>query len=546
MPHTFDYLIIGSGIAGLSYATKLAKHYDEAKQPVRIGVITKVQADETNTKYAQGGIAGVWAESDSFEKHIEDTLVAGDFLSDPAVVEIVVREAPARIQELIDYGTRFDKEADGDYDLAKEGGHSDYRILHFKDITGAEIERALLDRVAQYPSIEIFTHFYAVELITRHHLGETVHRYDNNNRCFGAYVLNSQTGKVERFLARTTMLASGGIGQVYQSTTNPIIATGDGIAMAYRAKAVCKDMEFIQFHPTALYEPGKKPNFLISEAVRGFGGILRNVNGDTFMEHYDARLSLAPRDIVARAIDSEMKKNGTPHVYLDVTQCDYDKFVEHFPNITAYCKDNLGLDLRKDFIPVVPAQHYLCGGIRVNEFGQTNIQHLYAAGECAATGLHGANRLASNSLLEAIVFGHRAYLRSVEEASDSADMSALIPAWDDKGTHHPEELVLVTEMKRELESIMSNYVGIVRSNRRLKRAMDRLELIYLEHEELYRQSTVSVPICELRNLIEVAYLIIKMAMARRDNRGLHFNLDNVKGTHNQPTGARVLVEGVAA
>ncbi|GAB3765927.1 L-aspartate oxidase [Spirosoma pomorum] len=528
MPHQFDFLVIGSGIAGLSYATKLATHFEALNQAVRIGVITKVQADETNTKYAQGGIAAVWAEDDSFEKHIEDTMIAGDFLSDRHVVEIVVNEGPERIRELIDYGTRFDKEHSGtDYDLAKEGGHSDFRILHFKDITGAEIERALLEKVQSQPSIEIFTHFYAVELITRHHLGETVHRYDTDNKCFGAYVLNTQTGEVEQFLARTTLLATGGIGNIYQNTTNPSIATGDGIAMAYRAKGIAKDMEFIQFHPTALYEPGKKPNFLISEAVRGFGGILRTKKGETFMENYDSRLSLAPRDIVARAIDSEMKKSGDSHVYLDVTHCDYERFVEHFPTITAYCRDHLGLDLRKDYIPVVPAQHYLCGGVRVNEWGQTNIQFLYAVGECSCTGLHGANRLASNSLLEAVVFGHRAYLKTVELLDQSGSLTP-IPSWNDAGTTHPEELVLVTEMRKELEAIMSNYVGIVRSNRRLKRAMDRLELLYLEHEELYRQSKVSVPICELRNMIEVAYLVIKMAMARRENRGLHYSLDNVK------------------
>ncbi len=529
MPHQYDFLVIGSGIAGLSYATKLAIHYEEANtpnaaRPVRIAVITKVQADETNTKYAQGGIAAVWDEADSFEKHIDDTMIAGDNLSNRHVVEIVVREAPERIQELINYGTRFDKEDDGDYDLAREGGHSDHRILHFKDITGAEIERALLDKAQSMKSIEIFTHYYAVELITRHALGETVHRYDHDNRCFGAYVLNTQTGQVEKFLAKTTLLATGGIGNIYQNTTNPTIATGDGIAMAYRAKAIAKDMEFIQFHPTALYEPGKKPNFLISEAVRGFGGILRNLKGETFMEQYDPRLSLAPRDIVARAIDSEMKKAGAQHMYLDVTHCDYEKFIEHFPNITAYCRDKLGIDIRKDFIPVVPAQHYLCGGVRVDEFGATNIQFLYAVGECSCTGLHGANRLASNSLLEAVVFGHRAYLDTLEKL-DKAVVPDTIPDWNDAGTTHPEELVLVTEMKRELESIMSNYVGIVRSNRRLKRAMDRLELIYLEHEELYRQSKVSVPICELRNMIEVSYLVIKMAMARRENTGLHFNID---------------------
>ena len=537
MPHQFDFLVIGSGIAGLSYATKLAMHFERlsrsnsvdgpATPAVRIGVITKVQADETNTKYAQGGIAAVWSEDDSFAKHIDDTMVAGDFLSDRHIVEIVVNEGPGRIRELIDYGTRFDKEHDGpDYDLAKEGGHSDYRILHFKDITGAEIERALLEKAQSLNSIEIFTHYYAVELITRHQLGETVHRHDTDNKCYGAYVLNTQTGQVERFLAKTTLLATGGIGNIYQNTTNPSIATGDGIAMAYRAKGIGKDMEFIQFHPTALYELGKKPNFLISEAVRGFGGILRTKKGETFMEHYDPRLSLAPRDIVARAIDSEMKKAGDPHVYLDVTHCDYEKFIAHFPNITAYCQDKLGLDIRKDYIPVVPAQHYLCGGVRVNEWGQTNIQFLYAVGECACTGLHGANRLASNSLLEAVVFGHRAYQRTIE-LLDQAVLPDNIPAWNDAGTTHPEELVLVTEMKKELESIMSNYVGIVRSNRRLKRAMDRLELLYIEHEELYRQSKVSVPICELRNMIEVAYLVIRMAMARRENTGLHYNLDNV-------------------
>jgi L-aspartate oxidase len=528
MPHKYDFLVIGSGIAGLSYAVKLARHFDEKKEPVRIAVITKVQADETNTKYAQGGIAAVWSKDDTFQKHIEDTMVAGDSINNKKVVEIVVTEAPERIQELINYGTRFDKEHDGDqYDLAKEGGHSDHRILHFKDITGAEIERALLAEVKSYESIEIFTHFFAIDLITQHHLGETVYRYREDIKCFGAYVLNRQTGEVEKFLAKTTMLATGGIGQIYQSTTNPTVATGDGIAMAYRAKGICDNMEFIQFHPTSLHQPGKKPSFLISEAVRGFGGILKNKDGSTFMENYDERLSLAPRDIVARAIDSEMKRLGVSNVYLDVKHCDYEKFLEHFPNITQYCKDHLGLDIRKDMIPVVPAQHYLCGGVKVNEFGQTNINYLYAAGECSCTGLHGANRLASNSLLEAVVFAHRAFEKTIENI-DGAIIPDNIPDWDDSGTSHPEEQVLVTEMTRELESIMSNYVGIVRTNRRLKRAMGRLELLFAEHEELYKQSKVSVPISELRNMIVVSYLVIKMAMARRENLGLHYNLDNVK------------------
>ncbi|AEI47593.1 L-aspartate oxidase [Runella slithyformis] len=523
----FDFLVIGSGIAGLSYAAKLARHFDALKEKISIAVITKVQADETNTKYAQGGIAAVWAEEDSFEKHIDDTMVAGGGISKRSIVEIVVKEAPERIMELISYGTRFDKEADGEYDLAKEGGHSDHRILHFKDATGAEIERALLDEVKSHSSIQIFTHYFAVDLITQHHLGETVYRHRDDIKCFGAYVLNTKTGKVEKFLAKTTMLATGGIGNIYQNTTNPRIATGDGIAMAYRAKGVCDNMEFIQFHPTALYQPGKKPNFLISEAVRGFGGVLRNKKGETFMEHYDPRLSLAPRDIVARSIDSEMKKYGDEHVYIDVTHCDYEKFIEHFPNITAYCHDHLGIDVRKDYIPVVPAQHYMCGGIKVNEFGQTNIFYLYAAGECACTGLHGANRLASNSLLEAVVFAHRAFLKTIEHLDD-AYVPDNIPEWNDEGTTHPEEAILVTEMAKELESIMSNYVGIVRTNRRLQRAHDRLELIFKEHEDLYRQSKVSVPIMELRNMINVSYLVLKMAMARRENVGLHFNLDHVK------------------
>lgn len=523
----FDFLVIGSGIAGLSYATKLARHFDQKKETVSIAVITKVQAEETNTKYAQGGIAAVWTAEDSFEKHIDDTMVAGGQMSKRNIVEIVVTEAPERIEELISYGTRFDKEADGDYDLAKEGGHSDHRILHFKDATGAEIERALLDEVKRHKSIQVFTHYFAVDLITQHHLGETVYRHRDDIKCFGAYVLDTKTGKVEKFLARTTMLATGGIGNIYQNTTNPRIATGDGIAMAYRAKGVCDNMEFIQFHPTALYQPGKKPNFLISEAVRGFGGILKNKKGDTFMEQYDARLSLAPRDVVARSIDSEMKKHGDEHVYIDVTHCDYEKFIEHFPNITQYCTDNLGIDVRKDYIPVVPAQHYMCGGVKANEYGQTNIAFLYATGECSCTGLHGANRLASNSLLEAVVFAHRAFEKTIEELGQTKIQDG-IPEWNDEGTTHPEEEVLVTEMAKELEGIMSNYVGIVRTNRRLQRAHDRLQLIRKEHEELYRQSKVSVPIMELRNMIYCAYLIIKMAMARRENVGLHFNLDNLK------------------
>lgn len=521
---TYDFIVIGSGIAGLSYTVKVAQHFENLQIPIKIALITKTVAEETNTKYAQGGIAAVWDSDDSFDKHIQDTLVAGDFISDPDVVEMVVREAPERLRELIAYGTDFDRKSDGSFDLVKEGGHSDKRILHYKDSTGNEIERALLAKVKSFKSVDFFTHYFAVDLITQHHLGEKVTKDTPNKQCYGVYVLNKKTKKVETFLGKTTLLATGGIGQVYQSTTNPTIATGDGIAMAYRAKGFVKGMEFIQFHPTALYNPGHKPSFLISEAVRGHGGILKNQDGSTFMERYDGRLSLAPRDVVARAIDSEMKINGTDHVYLDTRHIPKDEILQHFPMIYAHCLDELGIDMATEMIPVVPAQHYLCGGIIVDHYGQTNIENLYAAGECSHTGLHGANRLASNSLLEAIVYAHNAYEKSVSQYGTQI-MPEGIPDWNDEGTRHPEELVLVTEMARELESIMSNYVGIVRTDRRLKRAYDRLELIYLEHEELYKQSRITVPLCELRNMINVAYLIIKHARAQRSNKGLHYNVD---------------------
>ncbi len=521
---TYDFIVVGSGIAGLSYTVKVAQYFQDKQIPIKIALITKTVAEETNTKYAQGGIAAVWDNQDSFEKHMQDTLVAGDFESDHKVVELVVKEAPERLKELISYGTDFDRKSDGSFDLVKEGGHSDKRILHYKDSTGNEIERALLEKVKSFDSVDFFTHYFAVDLITQHHLGEKVTKDTPHKKCFGVYVLNKKTKKVETFIGKTTLLATGGIGQVYQSTTNPTIATGDGIAMAYRAKGFVKGMQFIQFHPTALYQPGKKPNFLISEAVRGHGGILKNLDGSTFMEKYDERLSLAPRDIVARAIDSEMKKNGTDHVYLDTRHIPKEEIIAHFPMIYQYCLDQLGIDMSQEMIPVVPCQHYLCGGIIVNEYSQTNIEHLYAAGECSHTGLHGANRLASNSLLEAIVYAHRAFEKSIGEFGTQT-IPEGIPNWNDEGTRNPEEMVLVTEMMRELESIMSNYVGIVRTDRRLKRAYDRLELIYLEHEELYKQSKITVPLCELRNMINVAYLIIKHARAQRENKGLHYNLD---------------------
>ncbi len=520
----YDFLVVGSGIAGLSYTIKLAEHFQSLNQQVSIGLITKTRPDETNTKYAQGGIAAVWESQDSFEKHIQDTMVAGGQKSEKEIVEIVVKEGPDRLRELIEYGTNFDRKEDGTFDLVKEGGHSDKRILHSKDSTGNEIERTLLKKIKSFSSIQILKHYFALDLITQHHLGEKITKDTAGKKCFGIYVLNIHENKIETILSKITLLATGGIGQVYQSTTNPTIATGDGIAMAYRAKALVKDMEFIQFHPTSLYNPGKKPSFLISEAVRGHGGVLKDLKGNSFMQNYDARQSLAPRDIVARAIDTEMKKQGSDFVYLDITSLPKEEMLQLFPMIYHHCLNHLNIDISKEYIPVVPAQHYLCGGIVVDQWARTNIENLYAVGECACTGLHGANRLASNSLLEAVVFAHRAFEQSKKDY-EIAHFQEGVPDWNDEGTKLPDELILVTEIAHELESIMSNYVGIVRSNRRLKRALNRLELIYLEYEELYKQSKITVPLCELRNMINVAYLIIKQAMAQTENVGLHYNLD---------------------
>ena len=406
-----DFLIIGSGIAGLSYALKVAKEFPD----MMVTVLTKTTSDETNTKYAQGGIAGVIDfAKDSFEKHIEDTLIAGDGLGNRKIVEIVVREGVDRIRELIDMGAMFDKDKKGEYDLGREGGHSEDRILHHKDITGFEMERTLLAAVEQCSNIKLINHCFVVDIITQHHLGFLVTKSTPDIECYGVYVINHQTNKIEKILARQTLLATGGNGQTYRTTTNPAIATGDGVAMVYRAKGRIENMEFIQFHPTALYEPGVSGQaFLITEAVRGEGAILRNKHGEAFMERYDARKDLAPRDIVARAIDNEMKINGTEHVFLDCRHINHEKFLHHFPNIYERCLA-AGIDLFKQLIPVAPAAHYSCGGIKTDEWGKTSIHNLYACGECASTGLHGANRLASNSLLEAMVFAHRCYLDSLQ------------------------------------------------------------------------------------------------------------------------------------
>jgi L-aspartate oxidase len=525
IPNKTDFLVIGSGIAGLSYAYKVATHFEKSGKKVSITLITKASEDESNTKYAQGGIASVTKTSDTFESHIQDTLVAGDGLCDPEIVRMVVESAPERIQELIAWGSRFDKNEQGEYDLAKEGGHSDHRILHHKDATGNEIERALLEKVMHHPLIQVLNHCFAVDLITQHHLGEKINKRTPDKKCFGVYLMDRRTHKIHTLLSKITLLATGGAGQVYASTTNPTIATGDGIAMAYRAKAIVENVEFIQFHPTALFNPDESPAFLISEAVRGAGAILKNHRGEAFMKKYDARLDLAPRDIVARAIDAEMKKRGRAHVFLDTTQIDLTFFKSHFPNIYEKCM-SLGIDPAKDMIPVVPAAHYMCGGIKVDRNGKTSIQRLYASGECSCTGLHGANRLASNSLSEALVFSHNAFLESIKEL-ENIDFKEQIPDWDDEGTQIPNEHILVMQAKKEVQELMSAYVGIVRSDERLNRALSRLKLIHEETEALYEKSKLSVAICQLRNLVNMGYLIISAAQARKENIGLHYNIDHI-------------------
>ncbi len=511
-----DFLVIGSGIAGLSFALKAAAHG-------KVMLVTKSNEDESNTKYAQGGIAAVWQDKDSIEKHIQDTLIAGSHLGNEKIIRLVVTEGTERVKELIELGTNFDKAENGTYDLAKEGGHSEHRILHYKDITGFEIERALLKQVRNNKNISIYDHYYAIDIITQHHLGKMVTSQTPDIKCFGAYVLNTLSNKIDTVLSKITVMATGGAGHVYSTTTNPTIATGDGIAMVYRAKGHVNDMEFVQFHPTSLYNPNEHPSFLITEAMRGFGAELKTQDGKAFMHKYDERGSLAPRDIVARAIDNELKMSGADFVYLDCRHFDRKSFIEHFPNIYNKCM-SLGIDPFAKMIPVVPAQHYLCGGILVNEWAESTIQNLYAIGECACTGLHGANRLASNSLLEAVVFAHRAS-ESATAKLKNVDFEASIPDWDAEGTEHAEEMILITQSLKEVQQIMSNYVGIVRSELRLKRAFDRLEILYKENEALYEKTIITQKLCELRNIICIGYLIIKHAMRRKESIGLHYMVD---------------------
>jgi len=514
-----DFLVIGSGAAGLAFALKAATYG-------HVTIVTKGEMSECNTNYAQGGICSVTYAPDSFEKHIHDTLICGAGKCNPEAVELVVRRAPELIKDLIAWGTQFDKTPDGRFELNREGGHSEHRILHHEDLTGAEIERALIESVRRHPNITVLEHHFAIDLLTQHHLGEFVTRHTRGLACFGAYVLNEKTNEIETMLSKFTIVATGGCGNVYSTTSNPVVATGDGIAMCHRAKATTENMEFIQFHPTTLYNPSEKPNFLITEAMRGFGAILRLQNGEEFMDKYHPMKSLAPRDVVARAIYREMTKRGEEFVYLDVRHKDPDSIRSHFPNIYEKCL-SIGIDITRDLIPVTPAAHYCCGGVKVDLNSHTSIKRLYALGETACTGLHGANRLASNSLIEAVVYADQA-AKHAATLIDKVEIQEGIPDWDFEGTQHTEEMLMIIQSKREMQSIMSNYVGIVRSNLSLHRAMRRLSILYEETEGLYSMTKPNRELCELRNMIAIAYLVIKQGEELKESVGCHYNNDYPK------------------
>lgn len=530
-----DFLIIGSGIAGLSLALKLSEFG-------KVLIITKKQKAESNTNYAQGGIASVLGKDDNFDLHIEDTIDCGAGLCDKDAVEKIVREGPTRINELIEYGVRFSKDKDH-LRLGREGGHSRNRIAHAKDLTGKEIERALLFDISRNKNIKILEYFFAIDLLTESNIRKEIadklpNGKKRSKKCYGIYALDAKKEKIIKIVSQKTILATGGLGQVYLHSTNPAIATGDGFAMAYRAGCELANMEFVQFHPTSLYEKEVEDDtqvFLISEAVRGAGAVLKLKNGKEFMHKYDKRKSLAPRDIVARAIDNELKKSGEQFVYLDLSAIGAKRIKDRFPNIYEQCKKR-GLDITREMIPVVPAAHYACGGVKTDLSGKTNLENLFACGEVTMTGVHGANRLASNSLLEAVVFSDAIYKYMKSNIGDikkyefltRAELKALaenIYEWDDSGTKNTEEWILISHNKKEIKEIMSDYVGIVRNTYRLQRALRRIKMIKKEIKEFYNRTKVSVELLELRNLVQIAHIIIKSALSRRESRGLHYMLD---------------------
>ncbi|MFH0809837.1 MAG: L-aspartate oxidase [Pseudomonadota bacterium] len=515
-----SFLVIGSGIAGLCFALKAA-------QTGPVVLVTKLGIQDTATQLAQGGIASVSGEDDSFDLHIRDTLEAGDGLCHPDVVDLVVRNAPGRIAELVEAGVHFSLKHGqaGDFHLGREGGHSRKRILHAYDFTGREIEDVLAARAREHPNIAILENHICIDLITHFKLlrrGAITTNHEES--CWGAYVLDNATGSVQTIMARATVLATGGAGKVYLYTSNPDVATGDGVAMARRVGARIANMEFVQFHPTCLYHPLAK-NFLISEAVRGEGARLVDRRGRPFMDKYHPLKDLACRDVVARAIDNELKKSGNDSVFLDITHRGREFLEERFPNIFARCL-SFGIDMSKDPIPVVPAAHYLCGGIVTDSWGNTTIKGLYALGEAACTGLHGANRLASNSLLEALVFADRAATAATRELSDDNRPMPSVPSWDPGGATDSDEAVVVTHTWDEIRRFMWNYVGIVRTDKRLSRARARIETIQREIAEYYWNFIITSDLVELRNLATVSELIIECAGRRKESRGLHFNLDH--------------------
>ena len=516
---SYDFIVIGSGVAGLTFALKAAEHG-------RVAIITKRGASDTNTAWAQGGVACVTGTDDSFELHVQDTLEAGAGLCDEEAVRAIVTEGPARIKELLSLGVQFDEKqlTDGsglmELDLGREGGHSKRRILHAHDTTGREIERALLDAVNAHPGITVLQRHMAVDLITSAKLG-----YATENRCLGAYVLDEDTGEVETYRTLRLVLATGGCGKVYLYTTNPNVATGDGVAMAWRAGATVANMEFIQFHPTCLFHPDAR-SFLVTEAVRGEGGILKNARGDAFMDRYHPLASLAPRDIVARAIDAEMKRSGDKCVFLDITHQPPEFVRDRFPHVYETCL-RYGIDITRQPIPVVPAAHYQCGGVRTDMDGATNIAGLYAVGEVACTGLHGANRLASNSLLEGLVLAHRACEASLrrEPFKGRFFQSYELPEWKSGQAHDIDELVVIYHNWDEIRRLMWDYVGIVRTDKRLQRAAARLRNLQAEVQDFYWNFRITTDLLELRNLVTVAALIVDSALNRKESRGLHYTLD---------------------